>query len=96
MALTILMNHGQYGRMKTAIDIHDELLAREKRPARQTGRPLRAVVDEALRELLVSPQFRTVYRLSDLSVGDPCGEDPLEAYSWQDLCETIHQHPGTP
>ncbi len=82
--------------MKTTIDIHDELLARAKRHARQTGRPLRAVVEEALRELLSSPQSRTVYRLPDLSVGDPCGEDPLEAYSWQDLCETIYEHPGTP
>jgi len=32
----------------------------------------------------------------DLSAGDPTDADPLEAYSWQDLSEMIHEHPGEP
>ena len=35
--------------MKTTLDISDELLARAKRHAKKTGRPLRAVVEEGLR-----------------------------------------------
>ena len=38
--------------MKTTIDIHDELLARAKRRARRTGRSLRSVVEEGLRDVL--------------------------------------------
>ena len=79
--------------MKTTIDIHDELLARAKLHARKTGRPLRAVVEEGLRHILSVPPSSARYRLPDLSVGDPNGRDPLEAYSWQDLRETIYARP---
>ena len=82
--------------MKTTIDIHDELLARAKRYARDTGRSLRAVVEDGLRLVLSAPEPAEAYRLPDLSVGDPNGEDPLEAYSWQDLSELIYEHPGEP
>lgn len=79
--------------MKTTLDIQDELLARAKRHARKTGRPLRAVVEEGLRQVLSedSPQRR--YRLPDLSVGNADGRDPLDAYSWQDLRGMIYGGP---
>ena len=79
--------------MKTTIDIHDELLARAKRHARGAGVPLRAVVEEGLRLILQAPQPAEGYRMPDLSVGDPNGDDPLEAYSWQDLSEIIYGFP---
>ena len=78
--------------MKTTIDVHDELLTRAKRHARQAGVPLRAVVEEGLRLVLSGPEAAEPYRLPDLSVGDPGAEDPLEAYSWQDLSEIIHEY----
>ena len=79
--------------MKTTIEIRDELLMRAKRHARGTGVPLRAVVEEGLRLVLLTPQPAEGYRMPDLSVGDPNGDDPLEAYSWQDLSEIIYGHP---
>ena len=82
--------------MKTTIDVHDELLSRAKRHARQAGVPLRAVVEEGLRLVLAGPEAAEPYRLPDLSVGDPGAEDPLEAYSWQDLSEIIHEYPVDP
>ncbi len=82
--------------MKTTIDIHDELLLRAKRHARDTGRSLRAVVEDGLRFVLSATDSSNPYRLPDLSVGDPTDEDPLEAYSWQDLSEIIYEHPGNP
>ena len=82
--------------MKTTIEIHDELLIRAKRHARQTGRPLRAVMEEGLRTVLSAPASAASYRLPDLSVGDPTDDDPLEAYSWQDLSEMIYEHPDSP
>lgn len=78
------------GSMKTTLDIHDELLARAKRHARTTGRPLRAVVEDGLRQLLAKPPSRPRYRLADWSVGDATASDPLEAFSWQDLRELIY------
>ena len=75
--------------MKTTIDVQDELLARAKRHARQTGRPLRAVVEEGLRLVLAAPP-RAGYKLPDLSVGDSGRRDPLEQYSWSDLRSIIY------
>ncbi|MCE2397454.1 MAG: type II toxin-antitoxin system VapB family antitoxin [Gemmatimonadetes bacterium] len=79
--------------MKTTIDIHDELLARAKRHARRRGRSLRSVVEEGLRDVLAGGASPEPYRLPDLSIGDPTDADPLEAFSWQDLSEIIHEHP---
>ena len=81
--------------MKTTIDIHDELLARAKKHARRTGRPLRAVVEEGLRSVLAGPRTAGRYRLEDLRVGNPDAEDPLDRYSWPELRELIYGDPGT-
>ena len=80
--------------MKTTLEIQDELLLRAKRYARQTRRPLRAVVEEGLRQVLAVPPSRTRYRLPDRSVGRAGAEDPLEAYSWQDLRAMIYGEPA--
>ena len=77
--------------MKTTLDIQDELLLRAKRHAQRTGRPLRAVVEEGLRQVLSNTATQNRYRLPDLSVGSADDDDPLEAYSWQDLREIIYE-----
>ena len=79
--------------MKTTIDIHDELLARAKQYARNTGRSLRAVVEEGLRQLLPAPLSSSHYRLPDLSEGRIGEDDPLAAYSWQGLRGMIYGEP---
>ena len=79
--------------VKTTLDIHDELLARAKRHAKQTGRPLRAVVEEGLRCVL-SAAAPAVYELPDRRVGDPQQPDPLERYSWPELRELIYGGDG--
>ena len=83
------------GLMKTTLEIQDELLARAKRHARQTGRPLRAVVEEGLRQVLSTSAPRNRYRLPDHSVGEAGSKDPLEALSWQDLREVIYGEPAS-
>ena len=88
------MYMGNMGFMKTTLDIQDDLLARAKRHARQTGRPLRAVVEEGLRTELSRESRRTRFKLQDHSVGERGATDPLEAYSWQDLREVIYGAPG--
>ena len=75
--------------MKTSLDIHDELLARAKRHAKSTGLPLRALVEDGLRNTLSADTDRPHYCLPDLSVGNPDSRDPLESYSWQDLRDII-------
>lgn len=86
---------GIMGKMKTTLDIHDELLARAKRHAKKTGRPLRAVVEDGLRQVLAAPSSRNRYRLPDLSTGHAGAEDPLEVYSWQDLRGLIYRETET-
>ena len=82
--------------MKTTLDIHDDLLLRAKRHARRIRRPLRAVVEEGLRQVLATPAAPSRYRLPDLSAGDAAAPDPLESYSWQDLRKTIYGDRGAP
>ncbi len=77
--------------MKTTIDIHDELLVRAKRRAKETGRPLRALVEDGLRQVLDEPTTRSTYRLPDMSVGDPNGPNPLEHLSWAELRDIIYE-----
>ena len=86
---------GDMGIMKTTLDIHDALLDRAKRHAKKTGRPLRAVVEDGLRQVLAIPVLPRHYQLPDLSVGDADAADPLEAYSWQDLRGMIYEKPET-
>ena len=79
--------------MKTTIEIHDELLARAKQHAKATGRSLRAVIEDGLRQVLAVPESKSNYHLPDLSVGDPNAADPLSSYSWQQLREPIYGEP---
>ncbi|MCY4611549.1 MAG: type II toxin-antitoxin system VapB family antitoxin [Gammaproteobacteria bacterium] len=76
--------------MKTTLDINDELLARAKRHAKEAGKPLRAVVEEGLRNMLPPSIPRSQYTLPDLRVGDPDTSDPLEQYSWPELRDSIY------
>ena len=75
--------------MKTTLDIHDDLLAGAKRHARETDRPLRAVVEDGLRRVLVAAGPRR-HKLPDLRVGDANAPDPLATCSWSELRELIH------
>lgn len=83
------------GPMRMTLDINDELLARAKRYARETGSSLRAVVEDGLRQVLDSASPTRKYVLPDLRVGDPTAHDPLEHYSWSELRELIYGDPGT-
>ena len=79
--------------MKTTLDIKDELLARAKQLAKESGKPLRAIVEDGLRATLAAEEQTVSYELSDCSFGDPNGDDPLELLSWQDLREEIYGEP---
>ena len=82
------------GVVKTTLDIHDELLTRAKRHARETRRPLRAVVEEGLR-LVLSKEVRSEpYVHPDRSYGGPEIHDPLASYTWSELRDIIYgDHP---
>ncbi len=81
--------------MKTTIEIHDELLRRAKQRAKKTGRTLRSVVEEGLREVLAKEPIKNTYRLPDMSVGDPNGENPLKKYTWAELRDIIYERGET-
>jgi hypothetical protein len=77
-------------RVKTTLHIADALLARARQYAKKTGRPLRAVIEEGLRQVLDDAEAKQDYRLPDRSVGNAAAPDPLEALFWSDLCGKIY------
>jgi hypothetical protein len=76
--------------VKSTFDINDALLARAKRHARRAGKPLRALVEEGLRRVLVDEAAQKRYELPDRAVGRPGAPNPLESFSWQDLRDEIY------
>ena len=80
--------------MKITLEIHDELLVRAKRHAKEAGKPLRAVVEEGLCNILPPSNPQNRYTLPDLRVGNPNAGDPLEQYSWTELRSFIYGDPG--
>jgi hypothetical protein len=78
------------GTVKTTVDIADALLARAKRHARASGRPLRALIEEGLRRVLETERQPAGYTLPDRSVGCAGAPNPLETLSWQDLRDEIY------
>ena len=82
--------------MKITIDIHDELLRRAKRRARQTGRTLRAVVEDGLRMTLGKRETEpSRYRWEDRSVGEPGDPNPFEQYTWAEMLEMSYARSST-
>ena len=79
--------------VKTTVEISDSLLARAKRLAVRTGRPLRALIEDGLRLVLASEPTLRRYTLPDRSVGKAGGTNPLESLSWQDLRKEIYGEP---
>ncbi|MCC6620405.1 MAG: DUF2191 domain-containing protein [Deltaproteobacteria bacterium] len=79
--------------MKTTFEISDALLARVKRHAQRTGRPMRVLVEEGLRLVLEAETRADAYRMPDLSVGEPAGDNPLERLSWSELRAEIYAEP---
>lgn len=79
--------------MKTTFEISDALLARIKRHAQRTGRPMRMLVEEGLRLVLEAETQADAYRMPDLSVGEPGGDNPLERLTWSELRAGIYGDP---
>jgi len=76
-------------RVKTTIDIADDLFVRAQTHAKATGQPMRALVEEGLRRVLEG-RPEAPYALDDLSVGEAGADNPLESMSWQDLRDAIY------
>jgi hypothetical protein len=76
--------------MKTTVEIPDALFERARRHARRRGRPLRSLIEEALRRVLEEESGRPPYRLPDRSAGEEGAPNPLEALSWPTLRDEIY------
>lgn len=76
--------------MKTTLELDEQLLADAREYARRTGQLLSAVVEEGLRSVLATGEPEAGYRLPDRSVGDATGDDPLEAFSPDQIRDIAH------
>lgn len=87
-------SNGYDGIMKTTLNIRDELLTRAKQHAKETGQPLRAVVEDGLRRVIEATNPRHRYELPDMRVGDTDAVNPLATYSWPELRDLIYGDSG--
>jgi len=78
--------YGYPGRVKTTIEIDDELLRRAKVRAAERGEPLKALLERGLqRELDETDSHRGGYVLRDASVGNPGDRAP--ELNWDEIRE---------
>ncbi len=78
--------YGYPGRVKTTIEIDDELLRRAKVRAAERGETLKALLERCLRrELNEIETHRSGYVLRDASVGDP--GDRIPVLNWDEIRE---------
>lgn len=75
--------------MKTTIEISDALFERARRHAQRSGRTLRSLVEEGLRQVVDADPIER-FHLEDCSVGKAGERNPLEGLSWQDLRDEIY------
>lgn len=76
--------------MKTTVEISDALLARARRVAKRTGRPLRALIEEGLRRVVDDAPQAAPFRLVDRSHGAAGDPDPLAEMTWAELRDEIY------
>lgn len=77
--------------MKTTVEINDMLLERARHRAKETGQPLRAVIEDGLRQLLAKPLPKTKYKMKDLSYGNPDDPDPMQNLTWEEIRDIIYE-----
>lgn len=77
--------------MKTTVEINDMLLERARHRAKETGQPLRAVIEDGLRQLLAKPLPKTRYKMKNLSYGNPDDPDPMQNLTWEEIRDIIYE-----
>ena len=77
--------------MKTTVEINDMLLERARHRAKETGQPLRAVIEDGLRQLLAKPLPKTRYKMKNLSYGNPDDPDPMQNLTWDEIRDIIYE-----
>jgi Arc/MetJ family transcription regulator len=80
-------------RMKTTIEITDELLERAKEAARRERTTLRSLVEEGLRHTLDRHDDRGAFRLRDASVGGRGPTPEFRGASWERLRDAAYGGP---
>lgn len=77
--------------MKTTVEINNTLLDRARLRAKETGQPLRAVIEDGLRQLLAKPLPKTRYKMEDCRYGNPEDPDPTRNLTWEEIRDLIYE-----
>ena len=77
--------------MKTTVEINDALLGRARLRAKETGQPLRAVIEDGLRQLLAKPLPKTSYKMKDCRYGNPEDPDSMRNLTWEEIRDIIYE-----
>lgn len=77
--------------MKTTLEISDAVLQRAKALAAQEGTTVRALVEDALRQLLQSRRAAAKFRLRDASVGGNGLRPEFRDATWDRVRDAIYE-----
>jgi predicted transcriptional regulator len=80
--------------MKTTIEISDPLLDEARRLARRERTTVRALVEQALRQLISQRKRAAAFQLRDASVDGDGLRPEAEAVSWERLRELAYEGRG--
>jgi len=81
-------------RMKTTVEVSDELLAAAKETARREGRTLRSLLEEALRLALARRRRAGRYRMKDASFRGRGLQPGVAEGSWEGIRARIYEGRG--
>ena len=82
-------------RMKTTIEISDDLMKAAKALARKQGTTLRSIIERGIRTTLKEEQRGSHYQLADKSVKGKGLQDDFQQAKWADIRDAAYRERGS-
>jgi Arc/MetJ family transcription regulator len=82
-------------RMKTTIEIPDDLMKAAKALARKQGTTLKSIIERGIRTTLKEEQRGSPYQLADRSVKGKGLQDEFQQAKWADIRDAAYRERGS-
>ncbi len=82
-------------RMKTTIEIQDDLMKAAKALARKHGTTLKSIIERGIRTTLKEEQQSANYELADKSVKGKGLQTDYQQATWADVRDTVYRERGS-
>lgn len=81
-------------RMKTTVNLPDELIREAQELARQQRTTLRELIETGLRAVVRQRLNESAFMLEDASIGGDGLQPAFRGASWEQIRNTIYEHPA--